>query len=530
MKTTHMYLKKRSLPIIMGILWFILGINAKAKHQISVVNTEFVPSSLTIQKGDTVTWSNTQGYHSIEGSQSSYPSNPESFGIAAGMNWVYTYVFDKPGTYDYHCEPHLSLGMTGQIIVEEKPAITINFSEMTPHTGQNMWLAVIEKGTDEEIFRIKKTIEESFSIEVETVEIGNSYAIDFFADFNENGQYEAPPSDHAWHMEVDNLEGDSIVNFMHNTNFTDIEWQYRLTINFTDMNPHIDQNMVLSIFDKEGFQKVDQSERDIEANFSVDFIGIEADHNYQIDFYADFNENGLYDAPPTDHAWRLNLDNVKGDTTITFVHNTDFTDISRISNLTFKFMEMTPHLNQRLEFYVFDKIAKKYVDTIILSSIENADFEINSNNLETGSSYNLDFYADFNDNGKYDAPPTDHSWRITLDLVKGDTTINFSHNIDFTKIFETEDPNPTKIENNYLSSGFKPFPIPATDFIKINFESQQSQYIEIKIMDINGLVIKNYNIHGTGNTILDISDLRKGWYLIKTTTNSNIQVHKILKN
>jgi hypothetical protein len=39
------------------------------------------------------------------------------------------------------------------------------------------------------------------------------------------------------------------------------------------------------------------------------------------------NGNGTYDAPPADHAWRIEIETVNGDTTVPFLHNTDFTDI-----------------------------------------------------------------------------------------------------------------------------------------------------------------------------------------------------------
>jgi hypothetical protein len=46
-----------------------------------------------------------------------------------------------------------------------------------------------------------------------------------------------------------------------------------------------------------------------------------------VDFYADHNGNGVYDPPPADHAWRLELNDVAGDSELDFTHNTNFTDI-----------------------------------------------------------------------------------------------------------------------------------------------------------------------------------------------------------
>ena len=49
--------------------------------------------------------------------------------------------------------------------------------------------------------------------------------------------------------------------------------------------------------------------------------------SYYVDFYSDHNRNGQYDAPPADHAWRISLSDVAGDTVVNFAHNTNFTNI-----------------------------------------------------------------------------------------------------------------------------------------------------------------------------------------------------------
>jgi hypothetical protein len=49
--------------------------------------------------------------------------------------------------------------------------------------------------------------------------------------------------------------------------------------------------------------------------------------SYMLDFWADLNGNGTYDAPPVDHAWRIMLAGTAQDSTIAFTHNTNFTDI-----------------------------------------------------------------------------------------------------------------------------------------------------------------------------------------------------------
>ncbi len=121
-----------------------------------------------------------------------------------------------------------------------------------------------------------------------------------------------------------------------------------LTVNFTGFTPHLGQMFALRVV------KVDSVLADTtvtdtllidslttaltvadtiitaldSADFSVMFDSLLADSaSYRVQFFADFNSNSRYDAPPLDHAWQLTLMDLTADTTLTFAHNTQFTDI-----------------------------------------------------------------------------------------------------------------------------------------------------------------------------------------------------------
>ena len=97
------------------------------------------------------------------------------------------------------------------------------------------------------------------------------------------------------------------------------------------MTPHVGQNLWLSVIDKETGISVDTVTAIAQTDFMVYVKGILSGKSYNIDFFADHNKNGSYDKPPTDHAWRLELLNVKSDTMLLFMHNTSFTDIFSIT-------------------------------------------------------------------------------------------------------------------------------------------------------------------------------------------------------
>jgi len=80
-----------------------------------------------------VEWqNNTNVGHNVNGTKTTYPSNPESFGNSVGANWTYSHVFMTPGNYDYRCDPHLAYGMVGTITVET--ATSINYDMIANST------------------------------------------------------------------------------------------------------------------------------------------------------------------------------------------------------------------------------------------------------------------------------------------------------------------------------------------------------------------------------------------------------------
>ncbi len=435
------FIKKILFSRFLPVIAFLLGsmmLSGQTLHVIEVRDFEFDPSELTITAGDTVEWVNEQGSHNVNGTQVTFPSNPESFGNEVGTGWTYQHVFTEAGNYDYQCDPHASAGMNGTIEVlgdgeaGEEFLLTVEFSGMTPHIGQNLFLAVREADTGMEIGRTDTVAASEFTVEVQGIEEGMSYHVDFWVDFNENGRYDTPPVDHAWRLELNDVMGDTTLMFAHNTDFTNIMWENMLSVDFSGMNPHVGQNIYLAVVDTATGMEVGRTHAVADTAFTLMVPGIETGNSYHVDFWVDFNENGMYDAPPTDHAWRLNLNDVVGDTTLMFAHNTDFTDIMWNYLLTVEFSGMNPHVGQDVYLAVVDASTGKEVGRT--HTVADTAFALMVPGIEYGKSYHVDFWADFNENEMYDDPPTDHAWRLELDDVMGDTTLMFAHNTNFTDI------------------------------------------------------------------------------------------------
>lgn len=83
-------------------------------------NFAFTPSDITINVGETVLFTNVSGTHNVNGTQATFPDNPESFssGAPAGGNWEYEFTFTIAGVYNFQCDPHAG-SMQGTVTVEE---------------------------------------------------------------------------------------------------------------------------------------------------------------------------------------------------------------------------------------------------------------------------------------------------------------------------------------------------------------------------------------------------------------------------
>jgi plastocyanin len=91
----------------------------------------FAPAQLTINAGDSVTFTNLGGAaHNVHANDNSFRcangcDDTGGNGNPSSSEWTFTRTFNTPGTIAYHCDTHASMGMTGSIVVNAVAA-TIN--------------------------------------------------------------------------------------------------------------------------------------------------------------------------------------------------------------------------------------------------------------------------------------------------------------------------------------------------------------------------------------------------------------------
>jgi hypothetical protein len=215
--------------------------------------------------------------------------------------------------------------------------LSLEMTKMTPHKGQRLELRVVNEANKILSVGIVESVGgDTLNLVLpKSVLAGAKSRLDFFADFDESGTYDAPPTDHAWTLPIPAGDEPELA-FEHVAEFDDIEDPAVTTfgedfeIEFTGMTPHVGQAFQLRVLHDAGAHVVLWYSSVLsQADFKIAVPGIVAEGGeYQVDFSVDHNKNEKWDAPPEDHAWRLSGKATGDGLKLEFSHNTEFTDVN----------------------------------------------------------------------------------------------------------------------------------------------------------------------------------------------------------
>ncbi len=121
-----------SFILILFILFTKVGYGQTSHIVLVGPNGQFVfePVNLTINSGDTVVWEWESNNHTTTSDAISGDEVWDSGILNNGES--YSKVFMTPGSYGYHCTPHVNFGMVGTITIEEVVGID-NYSIVGPN-------------------------------------------------------------------------------------------------------------------------------------------------------------------------------------------------------------------------------------------------------------------------------------------------------------------------------------------------------------------------------------------------------------
>lgn len=216
--------------------------------------------------------------------------------------------------------------------------LSVAMSDMAAHTTQLMEFRVVSDG-DVLVARglldtlLPEGVNDEFTFLMpDSVPDDTDYRVDFYADLSMDRMYTTPPADHAWRLPI---PSNGQVVFPHGVNFQDLDIPAiteaeDFQLNLSDMSSHDGQLIEVRVINTDSGQAVGHYRITALAtsDFSLPIPGIIEDGaNYQVDFYADVNDNDMYDAPPIDNAWRRTGVGTSSGLTITFARDDTFTDI-----------------------------------------------------------------------------------------------------------------------------------------------------------------------------------------------------------
>jgi plastocyanin len=178
-------MKKIILPLMMIVSTISF---AQSRFDVEVSSNKYTPKDIVINVGDTVVWTNIQGFHNVNGTQSTFASNTSDFGNTTGSGWTYTFVFSEAGFNNYQCDPHAGLGMTGTVTVNSTTSIVelndVNSSSYPNPTTGIIYLSEKKNFDRLEIINsigeiVKSTLNSERTIDASELPKGN-YIIKFY--------------------------------------------------------------------------------------------------------------------------------------------------------------------------------------------------------------------------------------------------------------------------------------------------------------------------------------------------------------
>jgi len=93
------------------------NVGAQKTVTVAMGNNYFDPVGLAVDPGTTVRFEIEDGSHSATAYDDRIPASATPFDSGTISDGGFEHTFEATGTYDYHCIPHRSMGMTGRIVV-----------------------------------------------------------------------------------------------------------------------------------------------------------------------------------------------------------------------------------------------------------------------------------------------------------------------------------------------------------------------------------------------------------------------------
>ena len=113
MSKNNRFLDLFQVFLVAGLVLSIVSTSSSKEHIIEMTEHKFIPSKITIKKGDSIKFVNkSKNFHNVVA---------EKLKIRTKLIKKGDFLVIKPrqaGNFSYYCQPHKSMGMTGEVTVE----------------------------------------------------------------------------------------------------------------------------------------------------------------------------------------------------------------------------------------------------------------------------------------------------------------------------------------------------------------------------------------------------------------------------
>jgi hypothetical protein len=165
--------------------------------------------------------------------------------------------------------------------------------------------------------------------------------------------------------------------------------------------------------------------------------------------------------------------------------------VAEAMSLYINFINFTVHMGDLFQVRVEVSSTGEQVAFGELASIPGASFEFSfPHALDRGESYDIEFWTDYNQNGIYDPPPTDHAWRTTLNEISDNQLATLTHSTNWVDIG-----SPVSIADDFQAplthALFANYPNPFNPTTTLSFSLDQAQEVELNVYDVQGKHVKS---------------------------------------
>jgi len=168
------YMKKIYKTILLSIGLLLSGYSFATVHIVSVQSSQFSPSSLSVNVGDTVKWVIAVGSHTT--TSTSIPPGANTWNNPINnSNPEFEYPVTVEGTYDYKCNPH---GFTGQFVA-------INTNIKTPIAFAGFSLSMVRPS----VYNVSYTLNRSSEVKISLYDVTGKSVKVFFTSKQFAGDY-----------------------------------------------------------------------------------------------------------------------------------------------------------------------------------------------------------------------------------------------------------------------------------------------------------------------------------------------------